>query len=370
MVEVEQHARAWLWYLLACFLLPDASGDTMDSVLLPILGRPWASIATPRLPWATCTDSRARVVSAERSIPASVVAFTCFRCGVGSACRSHLIKWQEWTFEDSSPTVLWLWWDVEVITGRIDGRYKRYMNEIDCVTHRQVEWTPYYREEIEETELSTLCRRDETFGGLSCHSSTLSWWSTTSLHVCYGSLCGDSSFLHTRSLWTPPFTELRGRAASARPISGSPTLWNAKVQVQVEDGEAYDEAYFVEYLHWLQAHTRVRLQPTADHRPICEVDSKESNEYNTRTRRGVQPERGPVQDYVRRNSWPGLQMRRVLSLLAPAHDPSAALKSFVLTALPKVGQEDWVLQRSYTPSPATRRSWWDFWQRWPIDAEL
>ena len=36
-VEVERHARAWLWFLLACFLLLDSSGDTVDSALLQIL---------------------------------------------------------------------------------------------------------------------------------------------------------------------------------------------------------------------------------------------------------------------------------------------------------------------------------------------
>ncbi|WVZ74600.1 hypothetical protein U9M48_022763 [Paspalum notatum var. saurae] len=45
----------------------------------------------------------------------------------------------EWAFEDSRPTVLWFWRDVEVVTGQIDGRYKRYTNELDCITHRQVE---------------------------------------------------------------------------------------------------------------------------------------------------------------------------------------------------------------------------------------
>ncbi|WVZ77181.1 hypothetical protein U9M48_025076 [Paspalum notatum var. saurae] len=76
--------------------------------------------------------------------------------------------------------------------------------------------------------------------------------------------------------------------------------WDARQRVPVEAGEAHDEAYIVEYLRWLQAHTRVRLRPTADHRPISEVDSDESDEYDTRTRRGVQPERAPIQDYVPR----------------------------------------------------------------------
>ena len=52
-VQVERHARARLWYLLACFLLPDSSGDTVDSALLPILDRPWVDIAT--FSWASCT---------------------------------------------------------------------------------------------------------------------------------------------------------------------------------------------------------------------------------------------------------------------------------------------------------------------------
>lgn len=51
-VQVERHARAWLWYLLACFLLPDSSGDTVASTMLPILGKPWAAIAG--YSWASC----------------------------------------------------------------------------------------------------------------------------------------------------------------------------------------------------------------------------------------------------------------------------------------------------------------------------
>ncbi|WVZ74599.1 hypothetical protein U9M48_022763 [Paspalum notatum var. saurae] len=46
--------------------------------------------------------------------------------------------------------------------------------------------------------------------------------------------------------------------------------WDARQRVPVDAGEAHYEAYFVEYLRWLQAHTRVRLRPTADHRPISE----------------------------------------------------------------------------------------------------
>ncbi|WVZ51010.1 hypothetical protein U9M48_002202 [Paspalum notatum var. saurae] len=45
-VAVERHARAWLWYLVACFLLPDGSGNTVTSLVLPILSQPWGNIGT------------------------------------------------------------------------------------------------------------------------------------------------------------------------------------------------------------------------------------------------------------------------------------------------------------------------------------
>ena len=74
--------------------------------------------------------------------------------------------------------------------------------------------------------------------------------------------------------------------------------WDTREPVPVEQRDAHDEAYFVEYLRWLQAHARVRLRPTADHRPISKVDSDEIDEYDNRTRHGVQPKREPIQDYV------------------------------------------------------------------------
>jgi hypothetical protein len=50
---VERHARAWLWYLVACFLLPDGSGNTVTSLVLPILSQDWEDIAG--YSWASAT---------------------------------------------------------------------------------------------------------------------------------------------------------------------------------------------------------------------------------------------------------------------------------------------------------------------------
>ncbi|WVZ49915.1 hypothetical protein U9M48_001231 [Paspalum notatum var. saurae] len=145
----------------------DSSGDTVDSALLPILDWPWADIAT--FSWASCTLAhiyRQLCDGCQRKENSLSIGGCLYllqvwsweRLPIGRPVRRER---EEWAFEDSRPTVLWFWRDVEVVTSRIDGRYKRYTNELDCVTHRQVEWTPYYREEIEEAELSPLCRRDE-----------------------------------------------------------------------------------------------------------------------------------------------------------------------------------------------------------------
>ncbi|WVZ49888.1 hypothetical protein U9M48_001210 [Paspalum notatum var. saurae] len=333
-VQVERHARAWLWYLLACFLLPDSSGDTVDSALLPILDRPWADIAT--FSWASCTLAhmyRQLCDGCQRKENSLSIGGCLYllqvwsweRLPIGRPVRRER---EEWAFEDR-------WRDVEVVTSRIDGRYRRYTNELDCVTHRQVEWTPYYREEIEEAELSPLCRRDEDlwravvplifFVVVEYHIPTRVLRQFGRRQVVLPHTVPTDLSLH-RKRRQGRYSETNWRITHVAHTG----RWDARQRVQVEAGEAHDEAYFVEYLRWLQAHTRVRLWPIADHRPISEVDSDEIDEYDTRTRRGVQPERAPIQDYVGQQlAWLTNEAGSVLARAGPR--PSGALKSFVQT---------------------------------------
>ncbi|WVZ58112.1 hypothetical protein U9M48_008418 [Paspalum notatum var. saurae] len=244
----------------------------------------------------------------------------CQRKENSSSIGGCLYLLQEWAFEDSRPTVLWFWRDVEVVTGRIDGRYKRYTNELDCVTHRQVEWTPYYREEIEEAELRPLCRRDEDlwraivplifFVVVEYHIPTRVLRQFGRREVVPPHTVPTDLSLHRRGRYSETDWRITHVVHTGR--------WDARQRVPVEAGEAHDEAYFVEYLRWLQAHTRVRLQPTADHRPMSEVDSDESDEYDTRTRQGGQ-----------QLVWLTNEAGSVLARAGPR--PSGALKSFVQT---------------------------------------
>ncbi|WVZ81744.1 hypothetical protein U9M48_029086 [Paspalum notatum var. saurae] len=193
--------------------------------------------------------------------------------------------------------------DMEVVTGRIDGRYKRYTNELDCVTHRQVEWTPYYREEIEEAELSPLSGRDEDlwravvplifFVMVEYHIPTRVLRQFGRRQVVPPHTVPTDLSLH-RKRRQCRYSETDWRITHVAHTG----RWDTRQRVPVEAGEAHDKAYFMKYLRWLQAHTWVKLRPTADHRLISEVDSDEIDEHNTRTCRGVQPERVPIQDYV------------------------------------------------------------------------
>ncbi|WVZ62972.1 hypothetical protein U9M48_012658 [Paspalum notatum var. saurae] len=252
---VERHARAWLWYLLACFLLP-------------ILDQPWAAIAT--YSWAFCTLGHMY----------RQLCDGCQRREKSSSIGGCLYLLQEWAFEDSRPTALWFWRDMEVVTSQIDGRYKHYMNEQDCITHRQVEWMMYSRHEIKEAELSPLCNRDEDLWRAIV---PLIYFVVVEYHIPTCVLCqfGQRQVVPPHTVPTDPSFHRKKRQGRFSKTDWRIThivhtgRWDARQRLLVEHGEAHDKAYFVEYLRWLQEHTRVRLRPTADHRPISEVDSDE-----------------------------------------------------------------------------------------------
>ena len=53
--QVERYARVWLWHLVASFLLPDASGNTVSWMVLPQLREPWENIAAYN--WGSATHA-------------------------------------------------------------------------------------------------------------------------------------------------------------------------------------------------------------------------------------------------------------------------------------------------------------------------
>ena len=75
-----------------------------------------------------------------------------------------------------------------------------------------------------------------------------------------------------------------------------------------ELGPAHRHNNYKEYLRWFHSVTRVSIksprstEPIEDH-PDTDDDDDIVDEYDDITRRGVQPERGPLQNYMVNNAF-------------------------------------------------------------------
>jgi hypothetical protein len=47
---------------------------------------------------------------------------------------------QDWEPQDMMPTALWVWSEVEQVTGNTERKYREYTDLIDVLTHMQVRW--------------------------------------------------------------------------------------------------------------------------------------------------------------------------------------------------------------------------------------
>jgi hypothetical protein len=74
--------------------------------------------------------------------------------------------------------------------------------------------------------------------------------------------------------------------------------WMNKETVDPNDGAASREREYHEYLIYLHKATRVHVKPPLSTIPTNEQDNDEEDLYDVITRRGVQPERAPVENYV------------------------------------------------------------------------
>jgi hypothetical protein len=86
-VVVERHTRVWLWHFVATILLPDAAGNTMSWMVLPLLGRIGTiSVATVgvRRFWHGCIDNYVMPVGGVDRTRTLVDALTSCRFGFGS----------------------------------------------------------------------------------------------------------------------------------------------------------------------------------------------------------------------------------------------------------------------------------------------
>ena len=79
--------------------------------------------------------------------------------------------------------------------------------------------------------------------------------------------------------------------------------WDQKQRMAPESGAAHRHNHYKEYLRWFHSVARVSVKPPRSNEPIedrtdTDDDDDIVDEYNDITREGVQPERGPLQNYM------------------------------------------------------------------------
>jgi len=95
------------------------------------------------------------------------------------------------------------------------------------------------------------------------------------------------------------YTENDWRVKHAQPLA----QWEQRQRMHPESGPAHRHNHYKEYLRWLHSVARVSVKPPQSTEPIedkADTDDDDDiiDEYDEITRGGVQPERGPLQNYM------------------------------------------------------------------------
>jgi len=99
------------------------------------------------------------------------------------------------------------------------------------------------------------------------------------------------------------YTENDWRVKHAVPLG----QWEQRQRMDPESGPAHRHNHYKEYLRWFHSVTRVSIKPPRSTEPIedhADTDDDDDiiDEYDDITRGGVQPERGPLQNYMVHNA--------------------------------------------------------------------
>ncbi|TVU39713.1 hypothetical protein EJB05_13149, partial [Eragrostis curvula] len=186
--------------------------------------------------------------------------------------RAHLMVdlGREWQFDDdgSLPTVGYLWKNCINVVGNKERRYLFYMNELDCLTQHQVEWTPYNRHEVMQMQLSPLCYRDKDLWRIEV---PLIFYYAVEWHLPQRVMRQFDRLQVTNVPFTPTNKILhkcnrkkeRGAVNWAEKHQAYIALWENRVNIRVQptSGPRHLTVAFNEYLQWFHEVSRVHLKP-------------------------------------------------------------------------------------------------------------
>ncbi|CAL4969953.1 unnamed protein product [Urochloa decumbens] len=311
---VARYARAWLWHLVAGFLFPDSSGNTMSWMWLPIICQDWENIAT--FSWGSATLGWLYRQMCD----------ACRRTGENANLGGCAYLLQLWMWEhlpigrpdryahgalpydngESVATVGFLWNNILTVHGNPGRRYTDYSNALDCLSAGHVTWEPYNRLEVQEMQLSPLCMMDNEYW---CSVCPLICFYIVEYHLPnrvmhqFGMLqhCPPEHNDTRHELHGIDRRKQRGVKNWEQKHLGHVNAWNARAGNRVYGGPVHRDAQFNIYLDWLKENTRLKLHVAIDGHHIEDLPSDSEdvyNEYDYLTRKGRQPERGPLEDYI------------------------------------------------------------------------
>ncbi|CAL4907424.1 unnamed protein product [Urochloa decumbens] len=232
---------------------------------------------------------------------------------------------------ESVATVGYLWHNMLNVHGNLVRRYVDYSNALDCLSHSHVTWEPYNRAEVQNMQLSPFCQMDEDYWRLVC---PLICFYIVEYHIPsrvmhqFGHLqsCPPEHIDTNKELHGIDRRKQRGAKDWGLKHQGHVNAWNARAGNLVYGGTMHRDGLYQAYLDWLKANTRLKLKVAMDAQHIEDLASDPDDvfdEYDDLTRRGTQPQRGPLEDYI------GLQIgcfanESQQALSVPIGDPDEA----------------------------------------------
>uniref|UniRef100_K3ZZK0 Aminotransferase-like plant mobile domain-containing protein n=1 Tax=Setaria italica TaxID=4555 RepID=K3ZZK0_SETIT len=269
---VQRYARVWLWHFVSTFLLPDAAGNTVSWMVLPILGQVWENIAT--YSWGSA-------------------ALAWLYRHLCEACRRTARDSNPWHRDNALPTFYHVWKHVRPVRGNPDRRYRAYTNEFDVLTQHQVEWKPYDREQLSHIVFSPTCYRDKR--AVEFHMPHRVMRQFVRMQPCRPLELSTSQQLHSIDR-RKRYKENDWRLKHAQYV----LLWQNKQGCDPEGGPYWRPNN--EYIRWYCTSTRTKVKPSWTNVPIEDAPSDDdadiADAYNMVTRHGTQPERAPLHDYM------------------------------------------------------------------------
>ncbi|XP_037440969.1 serine/threonine-protein phosphatase 7 long form homolog [Triticum dicoccoides] len=203
------------------------------------------------------------------------------------------------------PTIAYCWEMANVYTGSSVARYKCYINELDMLTHKQVDWEPYDADYA--FRLNEMCTRDRNIWRARCPLIcfyAVEWHYPYRVARQFGRRQGTprdesfetSQFLHRISRKNNPET-----STWAIKHSEWISLWNQRVALVEKERRQHSDSVYEEHLKWLARRYRLKLKPGWNRSELEELDRESGYmDFNVQTRdnEGTQLDYAQLHDRV------------------------------------------------------------------------